>query len=140
MAGEVKEVVVLGKTAGGKTVEWYRQGRIGRIRFQEGGQLPKKLNGGFTDAGTAEKAFKSYLAEVYTPDMEDEAIQEAIAAESVKIARQKVMEQFGDERYGEAERVSNKTHVNPDKQKEGDEPATGEVITAKAPTRSRAKK
>ena len=57
----VRDVLLLGETPKGKHIEFVRQGRIARLQFREGGQLPECLIGGWTDVKNAQSAVNGYL-------------------------------------------------------------------------------
>lgn len=54
----------LGETDNGKVIEAYMQETRGlyRIRFNSGGELPKELEGEFTNVGEAQKEVNVYLS------------------------------------------------------------------------------
>lgn len=60
---EIQHIVV-GKTLAGKEMAAFQdpQGYL-KIKFVQGGQLPRKLRGRYTDYQNAENAIKAYLAE-----------------------------------------------------------------------------
>lgn len=68
-----KEIVTLGETPGGKKIQFVRGGKIGLIQFDSGGELPAKLQGGWTDIKNAQTAVNSYLreAEIAAAELED---------------------------------------------------------------------
>lgn len=74
---DAKETVVLGKTEGGKVIEWVRKGRVAVIQFSDGGQLPKELLGGWTDAVKAQEAVDNYFARLAKEKADKEAEAEA---------------------------------------------------------------
>ncbi len=58
------EALDLAELPSGKKLQYVRDGKMGRIQFNSGGELPKSLQGGWTDSKNAQTAVDGYVAQL----------------------------------------------------------------------------
>ncbi len=78
------DAVDLAELPSGKKLQYVRDGKMGSIQFSSGGELPKRLRGGWTDSKNAQTAVDGYVAELekLTAEIEAEA-EEDVASQIV---------------------------------------------------------